>query len=95
MKLALAIGLFILLILVGVQAVSFVREEHQLSGNLNDVQNRLVQAQAQEANLQAETQYLANPANLEKELRADFNYKKPGETMIIIVPAQSSTAQTP
>jgi hypothetical protein len=95
MKLALAIGLFILLILVGVQAFSFVREEHQLSGNLNDVQNRLVQAQAQEANLQAETQYLANPANLEKELRADFNYKKPGETMIIIVPAQSSTTQTP
>ena len=37
---------------------------------------------------------IAAEMNLEKELRARFNYKKPGETMIIIVPEPSSTAST-
>ena len=31
-----------------------------------------------------------NPANLEKELRARFNYREPGEKLIIIVPQAGS-----
>jgi hypothetical protein len=33
--------------------------------------------------------YFTSPQNLEKELRGEFNYKKPGEKMIIIVPESS------
>jgi hypothetical protein len=51
----------------------------------------LAAAQTQEADLNEETQFLSNPVNLEKEFRSDFNYKKPGETMIIIVPSGTST----
>jgi cell division protein FtsB len=91
MKLAFAIFLGIFLIFLSWNIFSFVQQQHALSENLSDVEARLTAAQAQEADLQEETQYLSNPANLEKELRAQFNYKKPGETMIIIVPAQSST----
>ena len=40
-------------------------------------------------NLQEENQYPSNPANLEKELRARYNYKKPGETMVIIIPSST------
>ena len=36
---------------------------------------------------------LYKPDNLEKELRARFNYKAIGEKMIIIVPENSSTSQ--
>jgi cell division protein FtsB len=71
---------------------SFIKEQRALSQTLSDTQARLQKAQADEANLSAQLQYLQNPANLQKELRAQFNYKKPGETMLIIVPAQSSTA---
>jgi hypothetical protein len=92
MKLALAMVLFIVLVFVGVRVFEFIGQEHSLSENLSDIQTRLVAAQAQEADLQAETQYLSNPVNLEKEFRASFNYKKPGETMIILVPNQSSSA---
>jgi cell division protein FtsB len=94
MKLALAIFIFIFIVLVfvGWQAFGFWRQEKSLNANLSDVESRLAAAQSDEANLQAETQYLANPANLEKELRAQFNYKKPGETMIIIVPPQSASS---
>jgi hypothetical protein len=91
MKLFFAIMLGIVVVLIGTQIFSFAGQEKSLNQSMSDIQSRLTQAQTQEADLQEEMQYLANPANLEKELRAQFNYKKPGETMIIIVPAQAST----
>lgn len=40
-------------------------------------------------NLQADLNYFLEPENLEKELRAKFNYKKPGEKLIIVVPPKT------
>jgi len=89
-----AIGLFILLVFIGIRVVGFFGQERELSADLADVQTQLTKAQTTESNLQLEMQYLANPLNLEKELRAQFNYKKPGETMLIIVPGPTSTPGT-
>jgi cell division protein FtsB len=94
MKIAAAIGLLIVLIFVSTRVYSFFVQERQLDVQLADIQASLTKSQTDEADLQNEVQYLANPLNLEKELRARFNYKNPGETMIIIVPAQSSTASS-
>ena len=94
MKLLAAIVLAVVLVFVGMKAYSFWKEEGQLSQNFADIEARLTKAKTDEANLQSDVQYLANPLNLEKELRSRFNYKKPGETMIVIVPEQSSTATT-
>jgi len=86
-----AVLLFILIIFIGTRIYGFAVQEGQLGGDLADIEARLTKAQTDAENLQAESAYLANPINLEKELRARFNYKKPGETMIIIVPQQAST----
>lgn len=94
MKIAAIVVLSLFLIVIGVQVFSFVRQEWSLGSELADVQANLTKAQAEETSLQEENQYLSNPENLEKELRARFNYKKPGETMVIIVPAASSTSAT-
>lgn len=94
MKIAAIVALIIVLALIGGRVYAFFVQERQLSADLTDIQTRLTKAKYDEANLQSEVQYLANPLNLEKELRARFNYKKPGETMIVIVPEQSSTATT-
>lgn len=91
MKIAFAILLAIALIFIGSRVYAFFVQERQLSSDLADIQTRLAKAKTDEENLQANVEYLANPANLIKELRARFNYKLPGETMIVIVPAQSST----
>lgn len=91
-KIAGAILLVIVTIFVGNRIWTFFVEEKQLSSDLSDIQTRLTQAKSDEASLEANAQYLADPVNLEKELRARFNYKKPGETMIVIVPPASSTA---
>jgi cell division protein FtsB len=89
MKIAAAIILSIALVFVGTQIFSSLKEKRSLSQSFADLENRLQDAQAQEQDLSTEANYLSDPANLEKELRARFNYTKPGETMIIIV--QSST----
>lgn len=91
MKIAFAVFLSLVVIFVGWNVIGFLRQEHDLNANLKDVEARLAAAKIQEANLQAQTEYLSNPANLEKELRAEFNYTKPGEKMIIIVPAQTAS----
>lgn len=91
MKIAFAVVLFIVVVFVGWNIFNFLGQEHALNQDLSDAEARLTAAKLQEANLEEEAQYLSNPANLEKELRAQFNYKKPGETMIIIVPAQASS----
>jgi len=94
MKIAAIVVLSLFIIIVGVQVFSFVRQEWSLGSELADVQANRTKAQVQETSLQEENQYLSNPANLEKELRARFNYKKPGETMVIIVPATSTSASS-
>ena len=94
MKIAAIVVLSLFLILIGVQVFSFVGQEWSLGSELADVQANLTKAQTQETSLQEENQYLSNPANLEKELRARFNYKKPGETMVIIESDASSTTST-
>jgi cell division protein FtsB len=94
MKIASIVVLSVFLVLIGVQVYSFVAQEWSLGSELADVQTNLTKAQTQETSLQEENQYLSNPDNLEKELRARFNYKKPGETMVIIVPDATSTTST-
>ena len=94
MKIALAILLAVVLVFVGVQTYAFFKQERQLSANLADIEAKLTKAKGDEASLTAEVGYLANPVNLEKELRARFNYKKPGETMIIIVPGKASSTSS-
>lgn len=42
--------------------------------------------------LSADLNYYMNPQNLEKELRARFNYKNPDEKLIIIVPSVSTSS---
>jgi cell division protein FtsB len=94
MKIAAIVVLSLFIIILGVQVYSFVAQEWSLGSELADVQANFTKAQSQETSLQEENQYLSNPANLEKELRARFNYKKPGETMVIIESDASSTTST-
>jgi len=94
MKIAGIVVLSLVLIFLCVNIWNFIGQEHALSKELTDVQTQFNKAQADQANLEEEDQYLSDPTNLEKELRARFNYKNPGEKMIIIVPLGSSTAST-
>jgi cell division protein FtsB len=94
MKIAAAVILSLALIFIVTQVISSIEEEHSLAATFSNVAAKLEQAKDEEENLTAEVNYLANPANLEKELRARFNYAKPGETMVIIVASSTPTGST-
>ena len=92
MKIAVAVILSIAFIFVATQIVSAIRQERSLAQAFSDMEVRLGQVKAQEQDLSSEMNYLTNPVNLEKELRARFNYAKPGETMVIIVSGSTATS---
>lgn len=79
------------LILVGGQLYFSNRN---LSAAASALQVRLAALKTDSENLKSDLDYLKIPENLEKELRSRFNYKNPGEKLIIIVPAgKASTTQ--
>ncbi|MEK9179961.1 MAG: septum formation initiator family protein [Patescibacteria group bacterium] len=91
MKLISVIVLVGILVLLGTQIYSFWGRRSELKAEFGELQAKLDRSQADNAKFQAELDYYLNPANLEKELRARFNYKRPGEKLLIIVPRSETT----
>ena len=92
MKLFFAIILAAILVFLGTQVYKFSVRESEAQKEFSDLRAQLAAAKADQSKLQAELDYYLNPANLEKELRARFNYKQVGENLIILVPGSSSPA---
>lgn len=70
-----------------------------LSLESGSLQGRLKLLIEDSENLKADLEYFSDPANIEKELRSRFNYKNPGEKLIIGVlqknlPAEQVSAST-
>lgn len=91
MKIAAIIGLAALFVFLGVQIKGLYGRGVELKRELANVQEELTAREKEYAALEADYEYYKNPANLEKELRARFNYRLPDETMIVIVPKPSSS----
>ncbi len=68
----------------------FVLSSHRKLSNQRDlIAPEAESINKENASIKEDISYFTDPQNLEKELRGEFNYKKPGEKMIIIVPQQS------
>ncbi|MDP3015008.1 MAG: hypothetical protein Q8N28_01165 [bacterium] len=86
MRFVIIIILSIILIAVLIQAYFILKERDQLKIKMDDLNSRFSALSKENSHIQSEIEYFSYPENLEKELRARFNYKKPGEKMIIITP---------
>lgn len=75
-------------ILAGVSAeIYFIfREYNQLNAELMDLNRRFDSLAEENQQIRSDIEYFSYPENMEKELRLKFNYKKPDEEMIIVVP---------
>jgi cell division protein FtsB len=65
-----------------------------LAGETKSLQDRLNLLRIDSARLKADIEYFSNPENIEKELRSKFNYKNPGEKLIIGVLQKDSATTT-
>ncbi|MBU6141493.1 septum formation initiator family protein [Patescibacteria group bacterium] len=72
--------------------VKLYLEHESLAAEYSSVEAHLRSLQTDTANLSSDIQYYQDPANLEKELRSKFNYKAPGEHLVIVVPGSDASS---
>lgn len=63
-------------------------ERREVLADLNETTDEMEELESVNKELKQDIEYLSNPHNLEKELRARFNYRAPNEDLIIIVPEE-------
>lgn len=63
-------------------------QNKKLNENFAAIDDKFRVLQEENSLLLADLEYFSEPENLEKELRSRFNYKSPGEKLIIIVPSK-------
>jgi len=57
-----------------------------IKGEFEEIKSQYDEMQVDSDRLKGDIEYLSDPHNLEKELRARFNYRSPNEKLIIVVP---------
>ena len=95
MKLPLIIFLILFLAFCAVQVHWLQQRAGALTKEYEGLTAQLVKTERDKLDLQADLEYYTNPANIEKELRARFNYRARDEKLIIIVPQPSQTRLQP
>lgn len=88
-KIVTALALLTFLVFVGSQVVVFLDKKGDAQEEYRKAAEAAERAIRERNELREEFEYLSNPENFEKELRARFNYRAPGEKTIILVPRES------
>jgi len=86
MKLVFSLVLLIMITVLSVQFYHFYQQRRQLESDLTRVNKQYELLVRENAQLQADLNYFSNPENLAKEFKSKFDYKRPGEKLMIIVP---------
>ncbi len=95
MKNVLAIGVLVLaLSFLSVQAFTFWSREGQLANELAEAQEKLKKAEGTRDNLEAQLVGYDDPESIERTVREQFNYRRPDEKMLIIIPPRESATST-
>lgn len=76
-----------------IQLYKIDSERRALSKETKEVNKELELVGTDNAELKEKIGYYSNPRNLEKELRARFNYRLPNEKLIIVVPKKESSTE--
>lgn len=85
------VGFLLALYGVGNLIVTYNARRSDAQSAFEAAKEKAQSAKSENEALQDELEYLSKEANLAKEIRSRFNYKKPDEKMLIIVPSASST----
>ncbi len=89
MKLIGIIILSALLCVIGLQSYRLFMQSKDLQKDADKLSEQAETLRRDNNQLQADLQYLSQPENVEKELRAQGNYRRPDESLIIVVPPKS------
>jgi hypothetical protein len=87
-RIAAVILLFLAIAFFVTEIFLTLRESKVLASKNSEISQQLEALSAQKSKITQDLEYYSNPLNLQKLLREKFNYKLPGEKMIIVVPGQ-------
>ncbi|MBI2623540.1 MAG: hypothetical protein HYW65_03110 [Candidatus Liptonbacteria bacterium] len=95
MRIAALLALALVLVVLGIEVRRFWAEGNGAEQTMGRIEEKLRRAESESAELDATIQYYREPENLEKEMRARFNYRSAGEKLLILVPKEpTSTASS-
>ncbi len=86
MKTAIVGILIIIILAISVQIYFTFNERNELREKFLTLSAKAQTLNEENEKIKSEIEYFSRSENLEKEFRSKFNYKKPGEKMIIITP---------
>ena len=86
MQKVIKISLIFVLLVIFYQLYQLFSYHRELRFSASASDKKLQSFKQENFQLQADLEYFQEPENLVKELRSRFNYKKPGEKLIIVVP---------
>ncbi len=92
-----AIFIAVLVLLIGLSGAriwSLVSELREVRAARLDLEQKKVVLEKRHSDLEEQAAYITDKDNLEKELRSHFNYKKPGENVIVVVPPKGASTTT-
>jgi len=90
----LLMGVSIVLVLVAYGSFRVWHKSNAAQNILLEATGELETLRIEKAKLMGDLQYLLVPENLEKELKARFHFKRPGEKLIILVPEERRATTT-
>lgn len=82
--------LLIFIGLISYQNVRFYMDWREVRLEYESLQGKLEALREENKSMEDNLNYFQNSENLEKEVRAQLNYKKPGEKVIIVIPKQNN-----
>lgn len=75
------------LVLMCIEMFLIIRESSSLSKSYEELSGKIKNLEDENDKTEKDISFYSIPENLVKYLREQFNYKKPGENMIIVVPS--------
>lgn len=90
MRLIVSFIILIGIVIAGFQLYQLYSQKIVLQKDFEKIDKQLNSLTKENKELTAEVDYFNDPDNLEKELRARFNYTEPGEKLIIVVPRKEN-----
>lgn len=76
------------MVFFGIQAYRLYAQSTRYETEFVEGSEELAGLTAEHEKLTQDLEYYQNDANLSKELRARFNYREPGEELLILVPEE-------
>ncbi|MFH0712333.1 MAG: septum formation initiator family protein [Candidatus Jorgensenbacteria bacterium] len=81
----------VIIVVLGLGIYSLIREKSVLGREVAGLRSEFQKLEKENRELTSRIEYFANPENLLKEIKSQFNYREQGEGLIIIVPNKTAT----